>query len=74
MTLYLITLLFFGLAVAGMAVGVLVTGRRIKGSCGGLNSLVTDASGRQSCSICGATYEEQAEGGCGEESPSRSAV
>ncbi len=69
MTLYLITFLFFGLAVAAMAVGVMITGRRIKGSCGGLNNLVTDASGKQGCSICGATYEEQVEGGCGEDSP-----
>ena len=69
MTLHFITFFFFGPAVAAMAVGVLVTGRRLKGSCGGLNNLVTDASGKQSCSICGATYEEQVEGGCGEESP-----
>ncbi len=69
MTLYLITFLFFGLAVAAMAVGVMITGRRIKGSCGGLNSLVTDAAGKQSCSVCGLSYEEQVEGGCGEDSP-----
>ena len=68
MTLYLITFLFFGLAVAAMAVGVMVTGRGIKGSCGGMNNL-TDGSGKQSCSICGATYDEQAEGSCGKDSP-----
>ena len=67
MTLYLITFLFFGLAVAAMAVGVIFTGRRIKGSGGGLNNPVTDTSGRQSCSICGASYDEQLEEGCPDE-------
>lgn len=33
---FFITLAFFGLAVTFMAVGVIVSNRRIKGSCGGV--------------------------------------
>ena len=37
------------LVVAGMAVGVMLSGRRITGSCGGLNAI----SGADRCGICG---------------------
>lgn len=50
-----------------MAVGVIFTGRRIKGSCGGLNGLVQDESGNEVCGICGITYKEREEDGCGDE-------
>lgn len=33
---FFITLAVFGLAVAGMAIGVMVSGKRLKGSCGGV--------------------------------------
>ncbi len=36
-------------AVAGMAVGVIVSNRRIKGSCGGLNLV----PGLDACPVCG---------------------
>ena len=32
---FLASLVVFGLVIAGMAVGVLVQGKRLKGSCGG---------------------------------------
>lgn len=33
--LWLLTLLVFVIAMAGMAVGVMISGRRLQGSCGG---------------------------------------
>lgn len=36
------------LVMLGMAVGVMVTGRRIKGSCGGLNAI----AGADHCLVC----------------------
>lgn len=35
MEIFLGTLIFFGLAMAAMAVGVIFSDRRLKGSCGG---------------------------------------
>ncbi|MEM6492547.1 MAG: (Na+)-NQR maturation NqrM [Pseudomonadota bacterium] len=40
--------LFLVLAVGGMAVGVILSGRTIKGSCGGLNA-ISDAD---QCLVC----------------------
>ena len=37
------------LVVAGMAVGVMISGRRITGSCGGLSAL----PGVEQCGVCG---------------------
>ena len=42
------------LVVAGMAVGVIVTGRRITGSCGGLSAI----PGVERCDICGRSMED----------------
>ncbi|MEM7296385.1 MAG: (Na+)-NQR maturation NqrM [Pseudomonadota bacterium] len=39
---------FFALVVLGMAVGVMFSGRRIKGSCGGLNAI----AGADRCVVC----------------------
>ena len=41
--------LVFLIAVVSMAVGVLLTGRRITGSCGGLSAI--DGTGH--CNVCG---------------------
>ncbi|SIO14601.1 (Na+)-NQR maturation NqrM [Vannielia litorea] len=35
----LLTFIVLGLVMLGMAVGVIFSGRRIKGSCGGLNAI-----------------------------------
>lgn len=51
MTTFLASLLVFGLALLAMAIGVLLGGRRIKGSCGGLSSF-TDANGKSVCEAC----------------------
>jgi len=49
MTTFLITVLVFGLVMAGMAVGVIMGRAPIKGSCGGMGALGID----KACGICG---------------------
>jgi hypothetical protein len=50
--LFLVTLALISLALLGMAVGVLVAGKRLKGSCGGLSAAM-NADGERICGICG---------------------
>ncbi len=42
----------FVIAIAGMAIGVIVSNRRIKGSCGGIASLQESQGESVSCSMC----------------------
>ena len=49
MTTFLLTLLIFTLLVVGMAIGVLMGRKPIKGTCGGMSALGMGAS----CDICG---------------------
>ena len=49
MTLFLISVLVFGLVMAGMAVGVMAGRPPIKGSCGGLGALGIETA----CELCG---------------------
>jgi hypothetical protein len=49
MTVFILSLLVFGLVVAGMAVGVMMGRGPIKGSCVGMGALGID----QACDICG---------------------
>lgn len=51
MTTFLITLAVFAVALGGMAIGVMLSGRRIKGSCGGLSSF-KDREGNSVCEAC----------------------
>lgn len=51
MQIFLITFGLIFLAGLGLAVG-LIQGKRLKGSCGGLNNL--NKSGKSVCEICGA--------------------
>lgn len=39
MTTFIAAFAIIALAVAGMAIGVILSGRKLKGSCGGLNSI-----------------------------------
>lgn len=51
MTLLLLTLAFFGLVMLAMSVGVILSGRCLRGSCGG--AAVLDASGEPvTCATC----------------------
>ena len=49
--MFLISVAVFALVIAGMAVGVIFSNRRIQGSCGGLANM-TDRVGRPMCD-CG---------------------
>lgn len=49
MTVFIFAFVVMLLVVAGMAVGVMVQKKPLKGSCGGLNNLGM----KQNCAICG---------------------
>jgi hypothetical protein len=52
MATFLATLIVFGLAMLAMAVGVLISGRRLRGSCGGVGEACRcDASARAACAL-----------------------
>ena len=47
----LVTTVVFGLVIAAMAIGVIVQGKRLQGSCGGLAGM-KDSQGRTICDAC----------------------
>lgn len=49
MAMFLISVLVISLVIAGMAIGVIMGGSPIKGSCGGMGALGIDTA----CDICG---------------------
>ena len=63
MKLFLAALLLVGLALLGMTIGVLLGGRRLRGSCGGLSAVLQE-DGSKVCGICG-----QEVGACEEVAP-----
>ncbi|RLU01470.1 (Na+)-NQR maturation NqrM [Ketobacter sp.] len=54
MTTFFIALVFFGLVIAAMAVGVIFSNKPIQGSCGGLNNIGLDGD----CEICGGNRDK----------------
>ena len=50
-TMILLTVFVFALALVGMAVGVILSNRRLKGSCGGLAGR-QDTEGNLVCDMC----------------------
>lgn len=50
---FFISIAVFALAMTGLAVGVMIAKKPLKGSCGGLNNLSTK-DGKSYCDICGA--------------------
>ena len=64
MTTILLTIVIFGLIIAGMAIGVLMGGKPIAGSCGGVGAALGETN--YNCDICGGDpnkCEEQRESG-----------
>ncbi len=57
---FIVTFLVFIVVVAAMAVGVIFSGRRIKGSCGGLATW-KDADGESICDACADCPEKKKE-------------
>lgn len=58
MGLFLLTVVFFGFIVLAMAVGVIFSGRCIRGSCGG--QAIYDAQGEMlNCDSCPVHDEQQ---------------
>lgn len=51
MSVYIVALAVFGVAIIAMSVGVWVKGKCLKGTCGGLNQM-RDESGRPICEAC----------------------
>ena len=49
MSTVIVTIFVFSLAFIGMAIGVILSNREIKGSCGGLNTIM---GGKSPCDIC----------------------
>jgi len=47
----LIAMVVFALALTGMAIGVILSNRRLRGSCGGLAN-AQDSQGRTLCELC----------------------
>ncbi len=48
---YIAAAVAFAVAIGGMAIGVMVSNRRLKGTCGGLNNQ-TDGHGKTACQLC----------------------
>lgn len=46
------TVVVFGLAIVGMAIGVIVSNRQLKGSCGGLSAMAGKSEDPSPCSLC----------------------
>ncbi len=51
MTEILLTIVMFGLLIAAMAIGVIMGGKPISGSCGGVGAALGEAN--YNCDICG---------------------
>lgn len=51
LTYLVITIVVFVLAITGMAIGVIVSNRRIKGTCGGIANL-QGSDGKTACELC----------------------
>ena len=55
------------LAVVGMAVGVILSNRRLTGSCGGLSAI----PGAERCGVCGRNLNDPAPVDCAKQDPER---
>lgn len=58
LTTVVASIVLFGLLFAGMAIGVLVANKPVKGSCGGLNNVGLGGE----CDVCGGNPDQCDEG------------
>ena len=58
MSYFIAALIVFAVVMIIMAVGVVLGGREIKGSCGGLNA-VSDPEGNMICGVCGQQVDDR---------------
>lgn len=54
---FLLTATVFGIAILGLAVGVIFSNRQLKGTCGGLSAM-KDGQGRSICEMCSTPPEQ----------------
>lgn len=64
LTTFFVTLLGFVTFIVIMSVGYWVAGKKIKGSCGGLNAAVTNDAGEKVCGFCGIEVTDPAVQNC----------
>ena len=57
MEVFFFTLTAFIIACLGLAIGAMIKGKPLKGSCGGLNNL-SSKDGKAYCDICGANGDD----------------
>jgi hypothetical protein len=50
-TVIVLTFIVFAIALSGMAVGVIFSNRRLRGSCGGMSG-IRDNQGNTLCEVC----------------------
>jgi hypothetical protein len=62
---FLPALLVFLLVVSGMAVGVILSNRKITGSCGGLSAI----PGTERCNVCGRDLRDNQGADCNQRDP-----
>jgi len=56
-TIIFLSAIVFALALAGMAIGIILSNRRLKGSCGGIAGR-QDGEGNLACEICTDPFPE----------------
>lgn len=54
MEVFFVTFTVFALMIGAMAIGAILRGRALKGSCGGLNELM----GNEKCQVCDRKVED----------------
>ena len=64
MNTFLAVFSLMALALVGMSAGLILRGKQLKGSCGGLSAMTND-DGNTVCNICGQDVAELG-GSCGE--------
>lgn len=65
MLIYFLAFLLVLISIIAMSVGVMISGKRIQGSCGGLGAALVNEQGQKVCGYCGITYDSKEKITCG---------